>query len=312
MSVTDEAAAGQLPQQSGATEAPEQNRRLVCLGYGYVARTLARQLLGTGGWSVVGTTRTPEKASALASGPGLNLQVWDGGALASGLLDGADSLLISPGPDDGGCPAYHAAASLVEADRARWRWIGYLSATSVYGDHGGGWVTESSETRAASSRARRRLLAEQQWLAFGESTGIPVTVFRLAGIYGPGRSAIESVRRGTARRIEKPGQVFSRIHADDIAQVLIASLDAPDAGAVFNVADDLPAPPQDVIGYACELLGVTPPPLIPLEAAELSDAARSFYADNKRVDNTLVKSTLGVEWAYPTYREGLRAVLGET
>jgi nucleoside-diphosphate-sugar epimerase len=187
------------------------------------------------------------------------------------------------------------------------RWAGYLSTTGVYGDCGGAWVDEDSPLAPNVERARRRVEAEQAWRA----AGLPLHIFRLAGIYGPGRSAIDSVRAGTARRIVKPGQVFSRIHVEDIAQSVLASLDHPRPGAVYNLCDDDPAPPQEVIAYACRLLGVAPPPEIPWQQAlaTLSPMALSFYADSKRVRNDRMKAELGVTLAYPSYREGLRAIL---
>ena len=194
----------------------------------------------------------------------------------------------------------------------RLEWIGYLSTTGVYGDTGGAWVDESAvHRRRAAARGRRRVKAERGWRALGAAHGVPVHVFRLAGIYGPGRNAIASVRRGAAKRIERPGQVFSRIHVADIAQVLAASIARPRAGAIYNVCDDEPAPGADVVAHACALLGVAPPPPVPLADAGLSPMARSFYADNRRVSNALIKEELGVELRYPDYRAGLAALLAE-
>jgi nucleoside-diphosphate-sugar epimerase len=184
-------------------------------------------------------------------------------------------------------------------------WIGYLSTTGVYGDRAGGWVDETAELRPVNARSRWRVEAEAAWAA----SGLPVEIFRLAGIYGPGRSAFDRLREGRAQRIVKQGQIFSRIHVDDIAAALAASIAAPRPAVVWNLADDEPAPPEDVIAYAAELLGLPVPPAIPFEEAELSPMARSFYAESKRVSNRRLRETLGVALAHPTYREGLRAIL---
>jgi nucleoside-diphosphate-sugar epimerase len=178
------------------------------------------------------------------------------------------------------------------------RWLAYLSTTGVYGDRGGEWVEEDSPLSPSTERGRRRLAAERQWLALHASHGLPVHIFRLAGIYGPGRNQLMSVADGTARRIVKPGQVFSRIHVEDIATVLEASMARPNPGAAYNVCDDLPCPPQEVIAFAAELLGRPLPPEIPLDAAELSPMARGFYAESKRVSNRRIKTELGVRLAY--------------
>ncbi len=185
-------------------------------------------------------------------------------------------------------------------------WVGYLSTTGVYGDHGGGWVDEDTPLTPGTRRGAMRLAAEDAWRAIPD---LPLHIFRLAGIYGPGRGPFAKVRAGTARRIVKPGQVFSRIHVEDIAQVIEASLRQPDPGAVYNLCDDDPAPPQDVILHAAELLGVTPPPEEPFESAEMGAMARSFYAESKRVSNRRIKEELGVRLYYPDYRAGLAALL---
>ena len=188
-------------------------------------------------------------------------------------------------------------------------WVGYLSTVGVYGDWQGQWVDETSPTRPTSERSLRRVLAEKAWLGFGSETGRRVEIFRLSGIYGPGRSVIDNLRAGTARRIVKPGQVFNRIHVDDIAQVLAAAIDTPAGHTIYNVSDDEPAPPQDVVAYAAELLGLPIPPDIPFERAGLTGMAASFWAESKRVSNARMKTALGVTLAYPTYREGLRAIM---
>jgi nucleoside-diphosphate-sugar epimerase len=217
-------------------------------------------------------------------------------------------VLASIGPDEAGDPVL--AHHLTDLRRyATLQWVGYLSTTGVYGDRDGAWVDEADAVAPSMARTRRRVAAEGHW----QASGLPVHVFRLAGIYGPGRgrNALEAVRAGTARRIVKPGQVFGRVHVDDIVQALRASVARPNPGAVYNVADDEPAPPQDVVAFACALLGVAPPPEVPYEQVELSPMARSFYADNRRIDNARIKRELGVILRYPTYRDGLRAILAQ-
>ena len=185
-------------------------------------------------------------------------------------------------------------------------WLGYLSTTGVYGGHGGDWVDETTPPRPSQPRSIERLAAERAWQAMG------ATVFRLPGIYGPGRSAIDRVKAGTARRIDKPGQVFSRVHVEDIAAAVLAAMTHPAPGAIYNVVDDLPASNSEVIAYACELLGLPVPPVLPWDevAPTMSAMARSFYAENRRVRNDRLKRELGVALRYPTYREGLRAIAG--
>jgi len=291
---------------------PEQPPRLVVFGLGYSARRLAQRLLARG-WRVAGTVRSAEKADHLRAG-GIDAHVFDRGhplADPAALLDGATHLLSSVPPDrEGDRDAvldHHGDA--IAARAGQLAWVGYLSTTGVYGDRGGGWVDETSALRPTSERSGRRAHAESRWRALHRDHGAAVHVFRLAGIYGPGRGPVESVRRGTARRIHKPGHVFARIHVDDIARVLDASIVRPNPGAVYNVCDDEPAPPQDVTAYACELLGVDPPPLVDFADAEMSEMARTFWRDNKRVSNARLHDDLGVELAHPTYREGLRALI---
>ena len=280
-------------------------KRLFCFGLGYTALALARALAAEG-WRIAGTTRDPAKQARLA-GEGFAMHRFDRDrpleAPASALA-GATHLLTSIAPDEAGDPVL--ARHLADLRRcAGLAWVGYLSTTGVYGDRGGAWVDEAAAVAPSMARTRRRVAAEARWLA----SGLPVHVFRLAGIYGPGRNALDAVRAGTARRIAKPGQVFGRVHVDDIVQVLRASMARPNAGAIYNVADDEPAPPQDVVAFACALLGVEPPPEVPYEDADLSPMARSFYADNRRVDNARIKDELGVRLRHPSYRQGLRALL---
>lgn len=280
--------------------------RLFCFGFGYCAEALAR-LLRAEGWSVAGTARAAEKAERL-HGLGIEAFPFDGtSAPGAGMLEGATHVLVSIPPDGAGDPVLRTCRAGLAT--ARPAWIGYLSTTGVYGNRDGGRVDEGSALKPTAERARRRVQAELDWLRFGETRDLAVHVFRLAGIYGPGRSVLDDLRAGTARRIDKPGHVFSRIHVDDVARVIRASIARPRAGAVYNVCDDEPAEPRAVVEYAAHLLGVAPPSLRPFDPATLSEMARSFWADHKRVDNSLIQRELGVQLAFPTYREGLAAIL---
>ena len=281
--------------------------RLFCFGLGYSALALARVLKGRG-WAVAGTCRTPESRAALAA-EGIEAIFFDRArplADAAATLAGTTHLVASIPPDDLGDPAIDLHGAAIAA--IPMAWIGYLSTTGVYGDRGGAWVDETSDLRPAGVRGRRRVEAEEGWLDLWRKHGRPVHLFRLAGIYGPGRGPFEQVRAGTARRVIKPGQVFSRIHVDDIVRVLEASMAKPNPGAAYNVCDDESAPPQDVIVEAARLLGVEPPPAVPFDQANLSPMARSFYDESKRVSNRRIREELGVTLAYPTYREGLAAL----
>ena len=293
------------PRQGGTTTAPG---RFFCFGLGYSARFLAA-ILAAEGWRVAGTTREDDAGTS----GGFPLEIFTRGqplATPAATLAGVTHVLVSVPPDQAGDPVRdkHGADLAALPDL---RWLGYLSTTGVYGDHGGGWVDERSDLAPTGERGRRRVEAEAGWLDLHRRTGLPVHVFRLAGIYGPGRSALDTVRSGRAQRIDKPGQVFSRIHAVDLAAVLRASIARPHPGAVYNVCDDDPAPPEAVIAYAADLLGVSRPPLVPFAEAALSPMARSFYDDNKRVSNRRIKDELGIRLRYPSYRDGLQALLRE-
>ena len=285
--------------------------RLFCFGYGFSASALGT-LLAPAGWSLAGTCRTSEGCTALAEA-GVEAAPFSREAPladAAGCLAGATHILLSIPPDDAGDAALDCHGADIAALPGV-EWIGYLSTTGVYGDTGGAWVDETAPTAPTGVRGRRRLAAEDGWLAFGARHGLATHVFRLAGIYGPRRNALAAVRRGAARRIAKPGQVFSRIHVADIAEVLAASIARPRPGAIYNVCDDEPAPGADVVAHACALLGVAPPPLVSLEDADLSPMARSFYADNRRVSNALIKDELGVALKFPDYWAGLASLLKE-
>ncbi|MFQ5958426.1 MAG: SDR family oxidoreductase [Alphaproteobacteria bacterium] len=284
-------------------------RRLFCFGLGYTAQALARALKAEG-WAVAGTCRGEETRCDLAA-RGNTVHLFDRErplADAHAALAGATHLLSSVPPDATGDAVLDChAADIAHAEAIEW--IGYLSTTGVYGNHRGLWVDEDTPLTPSGERGLRRVAAEELWLNYWWGHGIPVHVFRLAGIYGPGRSALDAVRAGSAKRIDKQGHVFSRVHVDDIVAVVRASMARPDGGRAYNVCDGAPAPPAEVIEFACRLLGVEPPPLIPFDEAELSPMAQSFYADNKRVRNDRIKEELGVELEFPDYETGLRAIL---
>ena len=286
-------------------------RRLFCFGLGYTAGRLARDL-SADGWTVAGTCQTAARQAEWTA-QGIEAFVFDeesplADALAA--LAGTTHLLSSVPPVDGGDPVLMGHGGDIQA-LGGVQWAGYLSSTGVYGDTGGATVDERSPVKPTSERTRRRAEAEARWLALAKDHGLPVHVFRLAGIYGPGRSTLDLMRADGARRIEKPGHLFSRIHVDDIVTVLKASMSRPDPGAIYNVSDDEPAATADVTQFACKILGTAPPPAIPFEEAEkeMSPMALSFWRDNRRVDNTRIKEELGVALAYPNYRAGLQALL---
>jgi nucleoside-diphosphate-sugar epimerase len=281
------------------------NRHLLCFGFGYSAQALVRAL--GPGWSITGTSRGGEAPSASA-GANVRLCFDRDHPLEPAAFAGVTHVLLSVPPDEAGDPVFDRHRDDIAAISSL-AWLGCLSTTGVYGDRDGGWVDESSELRPSGVRGRRRLAAEAAWLDLWRTRNVPVHLFRLAGIYGPGRNPFDALRAGAARRIDKPDHVFSRIHVDDIAQVLMASIARPRPGAVYNVCDDEPAASADVIAHAAALLGRPVPPLVPFDAAELSPMARSFYDDNKRVSNALIKRELGIALRYPSYRDGLAAIL---
>jgi nucleoside-diphosphate-sugar epimerase len=285
-----------------------QNPVLLSFGHGYSAQVLARRLMARG-WRVIGTTRSAEKAESIGA-TGAEAVIWPP-AKSGPLLDLATHILVSAGPDGGEDPVLSRCAGTLSARGDHFSWIGYLSTTGVYGDRGGGWVDETSPCTPATDRGKWRAAAEQAWLGLWHDTGLPVHIFRLAGIYGPGRGPFAKLRAGTARRIVKAGQVFSRIHVEDIATVLQASISRPHPGAIYNVCDDEAAPPEDVIAHAAGLLGLPVPQAEAFGEAGMSPMARSFYAESKRVSNARIKSELRVSLAYPTYREGLAALREE-
>lgn len=273
-------------------------KTLLSIGHGYVARHLAVHLRAAG-WRVIGTTRSEDRAREIAA-QGDEALIWPGGAGLAQAVARASHVLVSVPPGEAGCPVLPALPGAPQL-----AWIGYLSTTGVYGDAGGAWVDESAPIAPDGPRGAARARAEAQW----QARGGPLHVFRLAGIYGPGRSAFDRLAAPGARRIVKPGQVFCRIHVDDIVAGLAASMARPMPGAVWNMADAEPAPPQDVLSEAARLLGCPPPPEVAFDEAGMSPMLRSFYAANKRVDGTRMRRDLGVRLRHPTYREGLRAIL---
>jgi nucleoside-diphosphate-sugar epimerase len=282
--------------------------RLFVFGLGYSAKALVRRLHDAGGWTISGTSRSEEGRAALSQ-TGVDTYAFDSDTPLSGAalraLEDATHILSSVPPGEEGDPVLRHHRQAIEDSAAEW--IGYLSTTGVYGDTGGAWVDETSPVQPSGPRGERRAAAEQDWRALKDGRA-PVHVFRIAGIYGPGRNALAQLRAGAARRTDKPGHIFSRIHVEDIAAALAASMAKPNPGAIYNLCDDRPAPGPDVIAFAAGLLGVEPPPLIPFDEADLSPMAASFYADNRRVRNDRIKAELGVALTYPDYEAGLRAL----
>ena len=283
--------------------------RLFAFGLGFSGQAIAARLAAKG-WQIAGTARDVGKIGQLAA-RGYEMVQYAGEAencAVPNALQGTTHLLhsIPPGPD--GDPVLRHYREDLGGLRSL-EWIGYLSTVGVYGDQEGRWVDESTPPRPNTARTEARVEAEKAWLEFGEQTGVSVQIFRLAGIYGPGRSVFEKLKAGTARRVRKDGQVFSRIHVEDIANVLEASIAKPRAGAIYNVADDEPAAPGDVVAHAAELLGRPPPPEVDFAEADLTPMARTFYEGSRRIANRRIKTELGVALRYPTYREGLAALL---
>ncbi|WP_394693502.1 SDR family oxidoreductase [Hyphobacterium sp.] len=275
-------------------------RSALLLGFGYVAKATAPHLRAAG-FQLTGTSRSIEKSRemrALGVAPLIDPATGD----LREAMAGASHILVSVPPGETGDPVLEALGG--DVDLSGLDWLGYLSTTGIYGDADGGWVSEATPPAPVEARSVRRLEAERAWQALSDKTRI----FRLAGIYGPGRSALEKVQAGTARRIVKPGQVFSRIHVDDIAAALMASIARPEAAGPFNLADEMPAPQADVTAFAAELLGVDPPPVEDFDTAEMSAMMRSFFSSSRRVSSEATRAALGWTLQYPTYRDGLQAI----
>lgn len=281
-------------------------RRLLIFGHGYAAGFITAAATARG-WQVTGTTRG--KGDAVAAS-GASPVRWPGeeDRVAHAIAQ-ADAILIGVAPGPSGDPVLAQWGEAIAA--ARPGWLGYLSALSVYGNAGGGWVDETTPPRPESTRGQQRLAAEQGWQDLAGAHGLALMIFRLAGIYGSGRGPLEKLRSGRARRIIKPGQVFSRIHAEDIAQAVLAALEHPHQGAIWNLCDDDPAPPEDVLAHAARLLGLPVPPAEDFATASMSPMARSFYGESKRVSNARIKRDLDLTLRYPDYRSGLAAILRE-
>lgn len=280
--------------------------RLLIFGFGFTGQVFARRMKADG-WDVWATVRDPATAEAARAAGVTPLDPTDQAALVA--APPMDAILVTAPPNERGCPGLEALVPAIARSRAFPDWIGYLSTTGVYGDREGGWAFETSRIAPRSVEAGRRAAAERDWLEVGRGMGLTVQIFRLPGIYGPGRSALDRVAEGQVRNILKPGQVFSRIHVDDIAAALAASIARPRAGGIYNICDDEPAPTHEVNAFAAELLGLRPPPLIPYDEAGMPAPARRFWAENKRVSNARAKAELGWRPRYPTYREGLVAIL---
>jgi len=282
-------------------------RRILIFGYGGVGAATGRRLAAQG-WSVAATARTAQAAAALGD-EGVAVVDPASAAAVSEAAAAAQAILITAPPGEAGCPGLAALAGPLRNSGPAAPWIGYLSTTGVYGDHAGRWVFEETPLSPLSAEATRRVAAEAAWTALAEETGATLAIFRLPGLYGVGRSALDRVRAGEARRLTRPGQVFSRLHLDDAGTGVAAALAKPRPGAVFNLCDDEPAPSADVTAHAARLLGVPAPPEETVDLATLSPAARRFWSENKRVSNARAKAELGWRPAWPTYREGLAAIL---
>lgn len=286
-------------------------KKLFCFGLGFTGSALVREVRAKG-WMASGTCRENAQKDVWAEA-GVQSYCFDGKvtskAVEKALREASHVLVtIPPQKDIGDVVLKHFKKILMGSSQLQW--LGYLSTTGVYGNRDGEWVDEASELKPGFDHQRRRVEAEEQWRSLYEEHLVPVHVFRLAGIYGPGRNLLQRVRQGSARRIDQPGLVFNRIHVGDVVQALSASMDHPRQGAIYNVSDDVPSSPADAVAFACELLDVEVPPLIALEGAELSKMGRGFYLTNKKVRNHKIKEELGVQLQYPDYKVGLRALLG--
>ncbi|MBI1300728.1 MAG: SDR family NAD(P)-dependent oxidoreductase [Alphaproteobacteria bacterium] len=285
-------------------------KHLFCFGHGYSCDYISHELLKRNDWKVSGTTRDRERQQELRM-RGVQTHIFDQeNPLADPLyiLRDVTHILVSTPPSGDGDVTFNLHAQDF-TKLPNLQWVGYLSTTSPYGNREGEWVDETSKPQPTTRRGVRRLEAENDWLSLYDSYRLPVHIFRLAGIYGPGRSGLDSVRSGVARRIDKPGHAFSRIHVEDLAQTLIVSMEKPTPGEVFNVCDDQPVPSHEVIDYACKLLHKQSPQLIPYDQADLAPITESFYKDNKRVRNDKIKNVLGIQLRYPNYKKGLEACL---
>ena len=282
--------------------------RLLSFGHGYSAQALADILLPLG-WQIRATTRSKEKFNKIKK-PGILVRLWSDQSLSDD-LDWATHLLISIAPDKYEDLVLKEFREKIIKNIKQFNWVGYLSTTGVYGNHDGGWVDEEEKLIPSTLRGQYRVDAEKEWLRLFKVYNLPLHIFRLAGIYGPGRGPFSKVKSGSARRVIKKNQLFSRIHVEDIAQTLSASILKPNPGAIYNVCDNHPAPPEEVISYAAQLLGLPDPPKVKFEDAIMTDMARSFYLESKKVRNNKIKNELGVLLKYPNYKVGLKALIKE-
>jgi hypothetical protein len=285
------------------------NKKLFCFGFGYTAGFLGEKLMAYG-WKISGTTTSVEKRDFLKKN---GIDAWLFDSMHSipdpfNTFEDVTHVLLSVPPDADGDPVFNIHGPDLAALK-NLEWVGYLSTTAVYGDKDGNWVDEKTPPAPSSRRGSQRLKAEEQWQSLCLNEGLPLHIFRLAGIYGPNRSAIDAVRSGMAHCIDKPGHLFNRIHVEDIVQVLIASMNKPHPGSIYNLADDTPSSSHEVIRFACNLIGIEPPPLVPFDEAEMAPIVRSFYLDNKRIHNDVIKNELGIQLAYPDYHSGLKSCL---
>ncbi len=281
---------------------------LFCFGLGYTGQALA-EALNAMGWRISGTTRDEQTRKCLEK-RGFEVFLFNSTTpLPADALDGVSHVLLSIPPGGNGDPVFLDYGAVMAEKARNFNWVGYLSTTGVYGDRKGGWVDEKSALTPSTTRGEKRLKAETDWLSLFERNQLPVHIFRLAGIYGPGSNQLEKVAAGTARRRIKPGQVFSRIHVDDIVGMLIASMQQPNPGRAYNLCDDEAVPPQDVVTFAANLLNMNPPEETPFNPDNMTPMGLSFFAESKRVSNQRIKEELGYVLKYPTYREGLTALL---
>jgi len=285
------------------------DKHIFCFGFGYVANFMAARLAHLG-CKISGTTTDPDKKKFLEN-MGYKMWLFDHYHMIPdvlGALKDVTHILISIPPNEEGDFVYNVFGQDMPMLK-NLEWVGYLSAASVYGNHDGAWVSEETPPAPTSRRGSLRMEAEENWYSLHLSDKIPLHIFRLAGIYGPGRSAIDAVKSGTARRLDKPGHVFNRIHVEDIVQVLVASMMHPNPVSIYNVSDDMPTPSQEIIQFACNLLGMDSPPLEQFTQTDMAPIMRSFYSDNKRIRNDKIKNELNVNLLYPDYKKGLQACL---
>ena len=278
---------------------------LLIFGHGYTASALVDHL-GTEDWEIFGTTRNVDTADLLKEN-NITPLMWSDDTSIKSIIKRSNCILHSIAPTEVEDPVYEKFAEDIIARSINLSWFGYLSTTSVYGNHDGQWVDEKTPVNPSSNRGLLRVNAENTWARIND---LPLHIFRLAGIYGAGRSPLDKIRSGKAQLISKPGQFFSRIHVEDIAQVLKASIEMPNRGSIYNVCDDMPAAPDEVLAYAAKLLNYPEPPRIDFEAAELSPMAKSFYSDNKRVNNHLIKNEFSLALKFPNFKAGLDALVG--